>query len=752
MFNVVRKIIEEVNTAKDLQSALSIIVSRMKSAINCHVCSIYLLDADINRFVLMATDGLNRQSVGQISMPPSEGLVGFVGTRGEPLNLENAVVHPRYRYFPETGEENYASFLGSPIIYQRVVKGVLVVQQKECRQFSEKDEAFLITVGAQLAGVIAHAEMIGSVFNVSKKDTKFVGVNGAPGIAVGTAVVVFPAARLDSVPDKVVENIDAELLRFNSAVIHVRKDIEALSQRMAAQLRPEEQALFDAYRMMLDDTALGHEVTTLIEDGQWAQGAVSKVVLGYINHFKLMDDDYLRERASDIKDLGRRILAYLQKTGQKDRIYPDKTILVSDELSLSMLGEVPEGKLAGLVSVTGSSNSHVAILARSMGIPTVMAATTLPYTKIDGISLVVDGSHGKVFTNPSDQLCRRYADFVKKELQLGRELDLLGMTPCSTRDGYRMPLGANIGLLSDIDRAKACGAEGIGLYRTEVSFMLNDHFPGEKEQITIYKQQLQSFHPLSVTMRSLDIGGDKILPYFPIKENNPFLGWRGIRVTLDHPDIFLVQIRAMLQASEGLNNLRILLPMISNTHEVDEALRLIKRAWHEVCEEGRHIVLPPIGIMIEVPAAIYQVKELAKKVDFISVGSNDLTQYLLAVDRNNLRVADLYDFLHPSVLRALNSIVIDAHSEGKTISICGEMASDPGAAILLMAMGFNSLSMNAISLPKVKWSLNQIDSVKAKELLIRILSLSSASLVKSELQRALSDFGLSRVVSSTNNI
>ncbi|MDO9322136.1 MAG: phosphoenolpyruvate--protein phosphotransferase, partial [Pseudomonas sp.] len=696
MLGTLRRIVQEVNAAADLKAALTIIVQRVKEAMGSHVCSVYLLDPETNRFVLMATDGLNKRSIGKVSMAANEGLVGLVGTREEPLNLQNASDHPRYRYFAETGEERYASFLGAPIIHHRRVMGVLVIQQKENRQFDEGEEAFLVTMSAQLAGVIAHAEATGSIRGLGKQgkgvqEARFVGVPGSSGVAVGTALVRLPPADLEVVPDKQVADITAELALFHTALTAVRADMRALSTKLASQLRPEELALFDVYLMMLEDAALAGEIERVIATGQWAQGALRKVVGEHVKRFELMDDAYLRERASDVKDLGRRLLAYLQEAREETRIYPDNTILVSEELTPAMLGEVPEGKLVGLVSVLGSGNSHVAIFARAMGIPTVMGVVDLPYSKIDGIQLVVDGYHGEVFTNPSADLCMQYRAVVEEERQLVKGLEALRGLPCETLDGHRMPLWVNTGLLADVVRAQERGAEGVGLYRTEVPFMMNERFPSEKEQLKIYREQLAAFHPLPVTMRTLDIGGDKALSYFPIKEENPFLGWRGIRVTLDHPEIFLVQTRAMLKASEGLDNLRILLPMISGTHELEEALHLIHRAWGEVRDEGVDIPLPPIGVMIEVPAAVYQVRELARQVDFLSVGSNDLTQYLLAVDRNNPRVADLYDFLHPAVLQALRLVVDGAHAEGKPVSICGEMAGDPSAAVLLMAMGFDSL-------------------------------------------------------------
>jgi phosphotransferase system enzyme I (PtsP) len=757
MLNTLRKIVQEVNAAKDLKAALGIIVQRVKETMGTQVCSVYLLEPERNRFVLMATEGLNKRSIGKVSMAPNEGLVGLVGMREEPLNLENAADHPRYRYFAETGEERYTSFLGAPIIHHRRVMGVLVVQQKERRQFDEGEEAFLVTMSAQLAGVIAHAEATGSIRGLGKQgkgfqEAKFIGVPGSPGVAVGTAVVVLPPADLDVVPDKSVDDIDAELKLFSNALEGVRSDMRNLSERMVSQLRPEERALFDVYLMMLEDAALGNEVVKVIKTGQWAQGALRHVVSEHVNRFELMDDAYLRERAADVKDLGRRLLAYLQQARQQALVYPDNCILVAEELSPAMLGEVPEGKLVGLVSAQGSGNSHVAIFARAMGIPTVVGVVDLPYSKTDGIQLIVDGYHGELFTNPSELLRKQYADVVEEDRQLSLGLDALRALPCKTVDGHQMPLWVNTGLLADVVRAQERGAEGVGLYRTEVPFMSKDRFPSEKEQLAIYREQLAAFHPLPVTMRSLDVGGDKALSYFPIKEDNPFLGWRGIRVTLDHPEIFLVQVRAMLKASEGLDNLRILLPMISGIQELEESLHLIHRAWGEVRDEGTDVPLPPIGVMIEIPAAVYQTRDLARQVDFLSVGSNDLTQYLLAVDRNNPRVADLYDFFHPAVLHALSKVVEDAHAEGKPVSICGEMAGDPVGAVLLMAMGYDCLSMNATNLPKVKWMLRQISLSKAKDLLAQVMSIDNPQVIHSTLQLALRNLGLGRIINPAAKI
>lgn len=748
MLDLLRKIVQEAGNAKDLKTALGIIVLRIKETMSVQVCSVYLLDAQTDQYILMATEGLNKRATGKVHLQSDEGLVGFVGTRQEPLNLPNASDHPQYRYFPNTGEERYSAFLGTPIIHNGQVLGVLVVQQKERREFSEEEVSFIVTMGTQLATVIAQAEASGSVTSKYAQEVRFTGVIGAKGAAIGEAVVVLPPADLEAVPDRKTKEIQVELDLFNEAIETVRKNIQKTSTKLAKQLRPDELALFDAYLLMLDDASLMGDIEKTIRNGQWAQGAIREVISQYVHRFEAMDDSYLKERATDIKDIGRRLLAQLQKQDHENTEYPANTILVSEEISPTMLSEVPEEKLVGIVSLSGSSNSHVAILARAMGIPAVMGVVGLPYRKMDGLKIIVNGFFGEVIINPSNELCQYFLNLAEEEKQLLASLSILRDLPCITPDGHKLSLWVNTGLQGDVGKAQQRGAEGVGLYRTEVPFMMSSSFPSEKEQTTIYREQLEAFYPLPVTMRTLDIGGDKSLPYFPIEEENPFLGWRGIRITLDHPEIFILQIRAMLKANENLKNLRILLPMISSIHEVEHALRLINRAWYEIKEEGVNVPMPPIGVMIEVPSAVFLTATLAKEVDFISVGSNDLTQYLLAVDRNNARVADLYNYYHPAVLHSLYKTVKDCHAQSKPISICGEMAGDPIAAILLMGMGFDSLSMNATNLPKVKWILRQLSFDKSKEILKDVLKQDDPRVVYSIINLELSRLGFKSLISS----
>jgi len=749
VIEVLRKIVQAVNDADDLTQALELIVHEVRGAMQTEVCTVYLKDRSSQRLVFRATEGLNKEKIGAFSLSIDEGLVGWVASRGEMLNLDDAMAHPSFQLVPGLGEESFNTFMGAPIIHQRDLLGVLVVQQADTRRFSDAEEAFLITISAQLAAIIAHAEVTGAAMAVdtaAQQVARIQGVAGSPGIAIGQAVYVSPTADLGAVPSRQASNRRQEMRAFRSALARVRDDIEVVAENLREELSPEDHALFGVYLSILDDSALGGEVAALIKAGEWAQGALSQVMIKHIRHFERMEHSYLRERAVDVRDLGTRVLTYLQDENENREDWPERTILVADEITASTLGEVPRERLAGVVSLRGSANSHAAIVARGMGIPAVVGAYDLPYNRLGDKPLVVDGYSGRIYINPSKQVLDRFQEAVDQDRALSEELAGLRGELCQTLDGKRIPLWVNTGIIEDLAGALDQGAEGVGLYRTEVGFLLRDRFPSEEEQRQLYREQLEVFAPSPVTMRTLDIGGDKSLPYFPIQEDNPFLGWRGIRVTLDHPEIFLAQVRAMLKANEGLGNLRILLPMISAVEEADEALALIRRCHEEVLAEGYVEDLPPVGVMIEVPSAVWLTGALASRVDFLSVGSNDLTQYLLAVDRNNARVADLYHGLHPAVLGALRQIVDAAHLKGCSVSICGEMAGDPRAVPLLLAMGFDQLSMSAINLPRVKKVINSLTMADANEALAGLEGIHSSREVIEIAEGLIERKGLDRYV------
>jgi phosphotransferase system enzyme I (PtsP) len=752
MLTILRQIIQEVSSAQDFGEALDLLVNRIANALATQACSIFLLDRQRGEYVLVATQGLNPNAVNKVRVPINKGLIGLVGEREEPINIDDATQHPNFLHVAEAGEEAYRAFLGTPVIYHRQVLGVLIVQQEEPRRYDESEEAFLVTLATQLAAIIAHATATGALNDLLQNskgkphDLVYTGVPGAPGIGMGTGVVVYVHYDLDSVPDREPEDVEKEIELLDAAFASVREDLRLLSERLFPTLPSEERALFEVYQRILDSADLGKEVADNIRAGNWAPGALRESIQAHVRHLEELDNEYMRERAVDIKDLGLRVLACLQKSDRTAPQYAEKTILIGETLSANDLAEVPEGCLAGVISIKGSGNSHVAILARAMKVPTVMGVSEAPMHELQDKEMIVDGYYGQVHISPSQSLRTEFERIIQEEKKIDAKLDEINDLPAETKDGHRIGLLVNTGLGADISISLAAGAEGVGLYRTEIPFLMRDRFPSSEEQRIIYRQLLASFAPRPVIIRTLDVGGDKPLPYFPIKEDNPFLGWRGIRITLDHPEIFLAQIRAMLRASEGLNNMRIMLPMITDVTEVDEALRLLKKAYIEVREEGCEIEMPQIGVMMEVPAAVYLTRAIAKRVDFLSVGSNDLTQYILAVDRNNPRVANLYDALHPAVLRALIQIVESGHQEGKHISICGEMAGDPVAVMLLLAIGFDSLSMNASSVGRIRWIIRNVTKKKAAKLLHEVLSMESAVMIRCHIELALEGAGLGDLI------
>lgn len=750
MLKTLRRIIQEVSAAPNLSQALRIVVQRTKKVMQTDAVSIFLTDMEQGEHILMDTEGLNKSLIHKAKLKFGEGLVGLVGEREQAINLDDAPTHPKFRHIPGIGEEKYHAFLGVPIIHQGQLLGILVAQQEQPRRFDEDEEAFLITLSAQLAGAIAHAQATGMLADLKKsgsaKDTILVGISGAPGASIGTAVVVYPLADLNAVPDREIKNVTAEVNAFRKALKATQKEIKLLRKNISANLAQEERGLFDAYLKILSSRSLLKEINTEIRKGNWAQSALKNVIQRHIHHFEAMDDSYLQERAADLRDLGQRILFQLQASERTKPKFPTRTILIGEEVMPAALAEVPEGRLAGVVSVRGSGNSHVAVLARALGIPTVMGVDTLPVSQLSGEEIIVDGYHGLIYLSPSRTLRREFLTLMKEEKELDAELQALRDLPAETLDGYGLSLYINAGLAADIKSSLAAGAEGIGLYRTEIPFMMHDRFPSEEEQKIIYQQLLSTFAPRPVMMRTLDVGGDKALPYFPVYEDNPFLGWRGIRIMLDHPEIFLVQIRAMIAASEGLNNLNIMLPMISGVAEVEETSRLIQQAYEELIMEGLNVKMPAIGVMVEIPSAVYQARDLAQRVDFLSVGSNDLTQYLLAVDRNNTRVANLYNGLHPAMLKALLQVVEGGHKESKHVSICGELAGDPVAVLLLVAMGFDSLSMSAARLLRVKWVIRSFTTQQCQELLQEVLAMEDPIKIRKTMENVLKKAGLGALI------
>lgn len=761
ILTVLKSIVQEVNQIPRLTDALFRLAVRVKETMQVDSCSIYLADYTNQEFILKATDGLAVDAVERVRIGFSEGLIGLVGQREEPLNIENAHQHPRFKHYPEVKEEHYNAFLGTPIIHQRKVLGVITMQQSAMRKFSEDEEAFLVTLAAQIALEISNAETRGALnpyagMYVGAMQKNVRGIPGSPGLAMGVGYSPHAAYTLNTWIVKQSDNTQQEIDYYRKGVEITRTQVEALSDRLEGQVPDDVRAIFQLYHQLLDANSLGREVETKIREGWDAASSLKLVVEAYAARFEAMEDPYMQERAIDIVDLSNRILlnilAEVKGKAVTDRDRPQQAcILVAEEVSAPMLAEFPREFLAGIISVRGSNNSHAAILARAMGVPAVMGCQNVSPTLLEHKEILLDGYAGEVIVSPEKAIRAEFSQLIEEERVLSERIDSEAGEACETQDGCHVSLMVNAGLSTELETASASsGQVGIGLYRTEIPFMLRERFPSESEQVALYRKILESAPNSEIAMRTLDVGGDKPLPYFPITEENPFLGWRGIRLTLDHPEIFLVQIRAMLRASIGLKNLSIMLPMISSVAEVNEARRLVEQAFFEVEEEARHqnvtLHRPRLGIMLEVPSVLYQLPQLAKKVDFFSVGSNDLTQYLLAVDRNNSRVASLYNSYHPAVLSALYDIVKQADQHQVPVSICGEIAGEPGGAVLLMGMGYRKLSMNAFNLRKINWVIRNVNLTEAQSLLSCALTSDSYEEVYHHINQYLEKRGLGGLV------
>jgi phosphotransferase system enzyme I (PtsP) len=546
MLDELRRIVTEVAQSVDLRAALDLIARRVRDALSVDVCSVYVLihpdAAEESRLVMQATEGLNQAMIGTVSLALNEGLVGLVARRAELVNLENAPNHPAFKFVSDIGEEFYHGFLGVPIIYRGDVLGVLVVQSREQRRFSSDQESFLVTLASQLASGIRQAQVSGELTQSQSITPQWSaavtarGLPGSPGVVFGTALSVPDVVDLEQVIDRVADDPATEWAVLMAAVQAVRAEFTQLKQDFAkASGNEDENILFDAFILMLSSGSLLDSMESHVHSGQSASAALRDAVREHTAVFEKMSDPYLRERAQDIRDLGSRVLVKLQARTQGERQWPERIVLIGRDLSASHLAEIPTERLVGIVSSTGSGSSHLAILARALGIPAAMGVADLPISQLNDQEVVVDGYRGLLIVRPQGSYRQELLRLAQEETELTAELTGLRDLPAETLDGVKIGLHVNIGLLADMAPSKTVGAEGIGLYRTEVPFQIRKQFPGEAEQTVIYREALEAFCGKSVVLRTLDVGGDKPLSYFPIKEDNPFLGWRGIRLVLDHP-------------------------------------------------------------------------------------------------------------------------------------------------------------------------------------------------------------------------
>jgi phosphotransferase system enzyme I (PtsP) len=706
------------------QARLDKIVVQIAANMVAEVCSVYVLRAD-QRLELYATEGLNREAVHLTTMHAGEGLVGLIAKSAEPLALSEAQDHPAFSYKPETGEDAYHSFLGVPILRGGATLGVLVVQNRVRRVYSEEEIEALQTTAMLLAELIASGELEAIEDPRDLALYRPASLKGAPIVdGVGLGHVLLHEPRV-VVKQLVAEDISAELLRLEQGIDAMRASIDELvahGDRMGAG---EHREVLETVRMVANDRGWLRRLREAVISGLTAEAAVERVQNDARARMQRQTDPYLRDRLHDLDDIANRLLHQL--TGQSyvaDRnSVPENAIIVARNMGPAALLDYDPKRLRGLVLEEGGATSHVAIVARALGVAAVGLVPGIIDVVETGDPIIVDGSTGEVHVRPPADVQSAYAEKARLRARRQEQYARLRSVPAVTRDGVRIDLHMNAGLTIDMPHLAETGAASIGLFRTELQFMLAPRFPRMNEQEGFYKAVLDAAPDRTVTFRTLDIGSDKILPYMAkIDEENPALGWRAIRIGLDRPGLLRMQLRAMLKAGGG-RHLRIMFPMIANVAEYETARAIALRELEHI---RRHDYPPPtsleLGAMVEVPSLLWEIDLIARRADFLSVGSNDLVQYMYAADRDNTRVSKRYDNLSPPVLRALEQIAEAGRHAETPVTLCGEMGGRPLEALALIALGYRSLSMSPSAIGPVKSMILGVDLARAQDFLAELLA------------------------------
>jgi phosphotransferase system enzyme I (PtsP) len=722
---------------EDVEARLDRIVRLIAANMVAEVCSIYVRLSD-GSFQLFATEGLRKEAVRTTHMKPGEGLVGLIARTGEHVNLPDAQAHPSFSYRPETGEEIYQSFLGMPIIRGGRTIGVLTVQNAIARTYSEEEVEVLQTIA------MVTAEMLSSLLeslNVPTSEARrsqshtITGITMSEGIALGHVVLHEPRV---SVTKLFAEDINAEQTRLDVSLTKLRETVDVMLADGDMARAGEHREVLEAYRMFAHDQGWVKRLHEAIAAGLTAEAAVEKVQSNQRARTMRQSDPYWRERLHDLDDLSNRLLRLL--TGRSataaNTDLPRDTILVARTMGPAELLDYDRKRVRGLVLSDGGASSHVAIVAKALGIPAIGYARDVLEEVDPGDPAVLDADAGVLHLRPSLEVIRAYADKARFRARRQAQYEKLRDTPAITKDGKRISLNINAGLQVDLPHLAQCGADGIGLYRTELEFMVASTFPRIQQQTDMYSKIIKGAGSKPVVFRSLDVGGDKLLPYLqPHPEENPALGWRAIRIALDRPGLFRTQIRALLHASAG-RELRLMLPFLTQVSEFVDARKLIEK---DLAHLRRHHRPGPtkiaLGAMIEVPAILWQLDELLCRVDFISVGSNDLLQFIFAADRGNNRVSGRFDVLCPAALRVLRHIVVHADRHEVPVTLCGEMAGRPIEALALIGLGFRSISMAPACVGPIK---SMILAVSAAEIERYVLDLVDHG--REDIRQRLTDF------------
>jgi phosphotransferase system, enzyme I, PtsP len=722
---LLRRLREVMAERVSAQERLDKIVVLIAANMVAEVCSVYVLRVD-STLELYATEGLNREAVHQTVMGSDEGLVGLVASEASAVNLSDAHAHPAFSYRPETGEEIYHSFLGVPILRAGNTLGVLVVQNRARRTYSEEEVEALQTTAMVLAEMIASGELAAlaqpGAEPAVRRSLRLQGCVLNEGIALGHVVLHEPRVIITNF---IADDIAKERARLETAITALRADLDTMLEHGDVAEGGEHREVLEAYRMFAHDRGWVHKLEEAVLTGLTAEAAVERVQSDTRARMLRQTDPYLRERLHDLDDLANRLLRQLlgRDHAPAREHLPENAIIVARSMGPAALLDYDRMRLRALVLEEGGPTSHVAIIARALGIAAVGDVNNAIGFVDSGDAIIVDGTSGEVHVRPSPELEAAYIERVRVRARRQLQYQALRDKPCVTRDGVEISLFLNAGLLVDLPHIEETGASGVGLFRTELQFMVAGQFPRISEQLSLYRSVLDAAAGRPVTFRTLDVGGDKVLPYMRIvEEENPALGWRAIRLGLDRPALLRSQIRALLRAALG-RELRMMFPMIAAVREFDEAKELVER---ELTYLRRHNHRLPerveIGAMVEVPSLLYQLDELLDRVDFLSVGSNDLAQFLFAADRGNPRVSTRFDELSMPMLRALRDIAERGEAHAKPVTVCGEMASKTVSALALIALGYRKLSLVPSAVGPIKAMALELDVGKAEALVQALIS------------------------------
>jgi phosphotransferase system enzyme I (PtsP) len=738
-----REVMAEPVSAQDRLDKIVVLIAANMVA---EVCSVYVLRTD-GALELYATEGLKREAVHQTVLSADEGLVGLVASEAKPINMSDAQNHPAFSFRPETGEEIYHSFLGVPVLRAGNTLGVLVVQNRARRTYTEEEEEALQTTAMVVAEMVASGELTSlarpGAEPAARHSLAIDGIGLSDGIALGHVVLHEPRVVITNV---IADDVQSELKRLDTAIATFRADLDRMLEHGDVADDGEPREILEAYRMFGNDKGWLDKMREAVLTGLTAEAGVERVQSDTRARMLRATDPYLHDRLHDLDDLANRLMRVLMgkdHAPSREQL-PENAILVARSMGPAALLDYDRKRLRGLVLEEGGPTSHISIVARALGIPAIGEIANATGLVEPGDAIIVDGTSGHLHLRPPADIENAYVERVKLGARRQAQYRALRDRPCVTKDGQPVALMINAGLVIDLPHIEETGAAGIGLFRTELQFMVANSLPRTNEQLALYRAVLDAAGKRPVTFRTLDIGGDKVLPYMRnVEEENPAMGWRAIRLGLDRPGLLRSQIRALLRAAGG-RELRVMFPMIAMVEEFDRAKELVELELTHLRRHGH--TLPQriaIGTMVEVPSLLFQIDELLDRVDFLSVGSNDLMQFLYAADRGNTRVSKRFDPLSAPVLRALKNIVDKGRAHNKPVALCGELASQPIGALALATIGYRSMSLSPSAIGPVKALMLDLDVRKAEQAILPLLEQPIGSVsIRSQLEAFAASEGL----------